>query len=87
MQTLTPEIYRRYRDEVFKHSLAIQEYDGLTPRRALTDAEIGARLEIPAELVTEIRCVLEVDGVPLVFWKEAESFKQVRCLKRVKPDD
>jgi hypothetical protein len=69
---LDPEVYRRYRDEVFRLSNSLQRIG----HRGLSDGEIAERLGLDERTVTEIRCVAERDAYPLEEWEKAIEFKR-----------
>ena len=65
---VSTEIYEAYKQIILEMSPAIQVYNGATLIRdesSLTDLEIAERLGLPVELVTEIRCIAEIDLAPL----------------------
>lgn len=75
-----PELYARYRDRVVRmsnsHQVNINEFlpDGVR-RRAMTDAEIAAELDLDVRDVTEIRVVAEHDEYPIEEYEASARFK------------
>ena len=81
---ITPELYDRYKKQVLEMSPAIQYFDGVTVRRensCLTDQEIADRLGLDVDVVTEIRCIAELDLLPVDAWKQAEAWRKARYEK------
>jgi hypothetical protein len=74
---LDPEVYRRWRDEVFRLSNSFQRIG----QRGLSDREIAERLGLDERTVIEIRCVAERDAYPLEEWERAIEFKRRACLE------
>ncbi len=64
---VSSDIYEAYKQIILEMSPAIQVYKGtilIRDNSSLTDLEIAERLGLPVELVTEIRCIAEIDLVP-----------------------
>ena len=79
---VTPEIYNKYKHLVLEMSPAIQYYDGLVAQRetsCLSDREIAARLGLNVEDVTEIRCIAEVELLPVDAWLKSANWKREKA--------
>ena len=62
------DLYETHKHKILEMSLAIQKYHGTIQIRkdsSLSDNEIAQRLELPVEVVTEIRCIAEIDLAPM----------------------
>lgn len=81
VQFATPELYKKFRDQVLEYSNAVQ---GDKPR-GLSDTEIAEKLGLSEDDVREIRCIAEAD-LPLDRWSEAEEFKEKACRRYFKTD-
>ena len=82
MHSVSPELYNQYKDIILNHSLAVQRYQGTqqdTTSACLTDKQIAEKLGLDEKDVREIRCVAEVDSIPLETYLEAEQFKKDHC--------
>ena len=81
---VTAQTYNRYKKRVLEMSPAIQYFDGKTIVRhasCLSDREIGERLGLDAEDVTEIRCMAEIDLLPADTWAKSAEWKKKRARK------
>lgn len=73
-----PELYEKYKIEIFNLSLAVQKYTGNKQNRreqCLSDEEIAEKLNLSIEDVQEIRCIAELDMLTLQDYEKAEKFK------------
>ena len=82
--TVSPEMYRRFKDQILELSNSFQRdiNEHLPPaqrRRGLSDREIAERLGLEERVVTEIRCVAERDCYGLDEWERAIEFKKKAC--------
>ena len=75
---VTPDLYNRYKDEVWKLTNAQQSYEPGKAHRGLSDEEIAERLGLKAEQVTEIRCIVENEMISLEKYLDARSAKEQR---------
>lgn len=75
---VNPDLYNRYKDEVWKLTNAQQRYEPGKVHRGLTDREIGERLGLKAEQVTEIRCIVENEMISTEKYLDAEGTKEQR---------
>lgn len=75
---IDPDLYRRHKDKVLGLTNARQRYEVGKDRRALTDAEIAARLGVTVEEATEIRCIAELEVAGTEEFFSADSWKQAR---------
>jgi hypothetical protein len=75
---VSPELYRRHRDEVIALTTARQRHEPGRNLRGLTDAEIAEKLRITPEEVTEIRCIAELDLLEADRFFEADAWKEAR---------
>ena len=75
---VNPDLYNRYKDKVWKLTNAQQRYEPGKAHRGLSDAEIAGRLGLKAEEVTEIRCIIENEMIPLDKYLDAEDIKEQR---------
>ena len=75
---INPDLYHRYKDEVWKLTNARQRYEPGKVHRGLTDREIAERLGLNAEQVTEIRCIAENEMISLEKYLDAEGTKERR---------
>ena len=63
-------------------SLVIQYYQGTTVQRknsCLTDQEIAERLGLSVDGVTEIRCIAEIDLLPVDTWLKSADWKREKA--------
>ena len=86
--TVTPELYRRYKDEILDLANSFQRdvNEHLPPgerKRGLSDREIAERLGLDERVVAEIRCVAERDYYELDEWEKAIQFKKRACREYV----
>ena len=86
--TISPELYRRYKDQILELSNSFQRdiNEHLPPaerKRGLSDREIAERLGLEERVVTEIRCVAERDLYGLEEWEKAIEFKKQACREYV----
>ncbi len=86
--TLSPELYRQYKDQILELSNSFQRdiNEHLPPgerKRGLSDREIAERLGLEERVVTEIRCVAERDLYDLDEWEKAIQFKKRACREYV----
>jgi DNA-directed RNA polymerase sigma subunit (sigma70/sigma32) len=72
------DLYKRYREEVWKLTNAKQRFEPGKVNRGLTDKEIAARLGLTAEEVIEIRCIAENDKISLEAHLDADGTKEKR---------
>jgi DNA-directed RNA polymerase sigma subunit (sigma70/sigma32) len=72
------ELYERYKDDVWKLTNARQRYEPGKALRGLTDAEIASQLGLTEEEVTEIRCIVENEKIPLEAYLDADKTKEKR---------
>jgi len=72
------ELYERYKKQVWDLSLAVQTIGSDQNNLCLTDAEIGERLGLETEVVTEIRCISENELIPMQGYFDAEERKELR---------
>ncbi|MBI2955524.1 MAG: hypothetical protein HYY30_14510 [Chloroflexi bacterium] len=87
---ISPELYNRFKQQVFELSLAIQEYSGTTQSRetrCLSDAEIGERLGLTKEQVSEIRSIAEIDLLAADEWWKADRFKARRARRLLRDSE
>jgi hypothetical protein len=75
---ISPELYRRYADQVWELTNRVQRWEPDRMHRGLTDEEIAARLGLSAAEVVEIRCVVETERIPLDGYLGAEVVKERR---------
>ena len=75
---VNPDLYKRYKDEVWKLTNAQQRYESGKAHRGLSDEEIAERLELKVEEVTEIRCIVENEMISLEKYLDAEGTKEQR---------
>ena len=75
---VNPDLYNRYKDEVWKLTNAQQRYEPGKAHRGLSDEEIARRLGLKPEQVTEIRCIVENEKVSLEKYLVAEGTKEQR---------
>jgi DNA-directed RNA polymerase sigma subunit (sigma70/sigma32) len=75
---VNPELYNRYKDEVWKLTNAKQRYEPGKAHRGLSDAEIAAQLGLNVDEVTEIRCIVENEMISLENYLDAEDIKEQR---------
>lgn len=73
-------LYEQYKKQVWDLSLAVQTIGVGSDQNnlCLTDAEIGERLGLETEVVTEIRCIAENDLIPMKDYFDAEDIKELR---------
>lgn len=71
MQAISPELYRKYRDEVINLSNSIQE----DKKRGLSVEEIAMKLGLRTEEVREILSIAEKD-VPFEEWGKSSNFEK-----------
>jgi len=76
--TISPELYRRYRDQVWELTNWRQRWEPDRVHRGLTDEEIASRLGLSAAEVVEIRCVAEAEKISLNDYLTAEEGKERR---------
>jgi DNA-directed RNA polymerase specialized sigma subunit len=80
-KSVSPDLYEKYKQVILEMSPAIQEYRRTTMIRqnsCLSDLEIAERLGLSVEEVAEIRCIAEVDLVPLERWIDSDNWKQAK---------
>ena len=87
INTISPDIYERFKEKVYNSSLWVQEYQGIVQKRPLTDREIGLSLGLDEKTVREICCVAELDFTPLEWWLAADSVKQKRWRGKKSQED
>lgn len=75
---VNPDLYNRYKDEVWKLTNAKQRYEPGKVHRGLSDEEIAEQLELNVEEVTEIRCIVENEMISLEKYLDAEGTKEQR---------
>jgi hypothetical protein len=78
---VSSELYEAYKQTILEMSPAIQVYRGTTMIRdesCLSDQEIADRLGLPVEVVTEIRCIAEIDLAPLEDWMQSDRWRRQR---------
>ena len=75
---VTPDLYNRYKDEVWKLTNAQQRYEPGKAHRGLSDEEIAERLGLKAEEVREIRCIAENEMISLEKYLDADDIKEQR---------
>jgi len=71
LHAISPELYRKYRDEVLKLSNSIQG----EKKRGLTVEEIAMKLGLEVREVREILSIAEKD-IPFEEWEKADRFKE-----------
>ena len=76
--TVSPERYRRFKDEVRQWTNRKQRLAASKQTGGLTDAEIAERLQLSVQEVTEIRCILEIEELSLEELEKAEEIKETR---------
>ena len=79
---ISPDLYSKFKQQVLDMSLAVQYYIGLEQQRessCLSDEEIGQRLGLSADEVTEIRTIAENDLLPANAWMESDQEKRRKC--------
>ncbi len=72
------DLYKRYKDKVWKLTNAKQRLEPGKKHRGLTDGEIASRLGLRVEEVTEIRSIAENEKIPLESYLDAEEIKEKR---------
>jgi DNA-directed RNA polymerase specialized sigma subunit len=72
------DLYKRYKEDVWKLTNAKQRFEPGKPNRGLTDKEIAARLGLTVEEVVEIRCIAENDKISLEAHLDADGTKEKR---------
>lgn len=72
------DLYHRYRDEVWALTTARQRLEPGNTLRPLTDEEIASRVGLTPQEVTEIRCIAELDRIPLDSYLDADDVKEQR---------
>lgn len=72
------DLYNRYNEDIWKLSNARQRYEPGKALRGLSDEEIAEQLGLKTEEVTEIRCIVEIEMIPLEKYLEAEDIKEQR---------
>ena len=75
---VNPDLYKRYKDEVWKLTNAQQRYEPGKAHRGLSDEEIAKRLGLKVVEVTEIRCIVENEMISLEKYLDAEGTKEQR---------
>ncbi len=73
MYAISPELYRKYRDEVLNLSNSIQG----GRKRGLSVEEIAMKLGLDVRDVKEILSIAEKD-MPFQEWEKADRFKEKR---------
>lgn len=75
---LSPELYERYKTQVWEWTNRLQRLVPGERHRGLTDREIAQRLGLSVHEVIEIRAIAERDLIPLEAYLEAEDTKEER---------
>ena len=75
---INPDLYNRYKDEVWKLTNARQRYEPGKAQRGLTDREIAEQLGLKVEEVTEILSIAEKENISLEKYLEADDTKEQR---------
>jgi hypothetical protein len=76
---IDPGLYDRYKHRIMELGLAVQTYQGdrqIRDHSCLSDGEIADRLGLTRKQVTEIRCIAEVDLIPLQAWQKSDQWKK-----------
>ena len=76
---VSPELYEKYKNQIYEMSCAIQVYEGTVAVReshSLTDREIADKLGLDVADVTEIRCIAEVEVLPADTWMKSDEEKR-----------
>lgn len=81
MELISKELYQRYREEVLRLSNSFQYYEPAARSRGLTDRELGERLGLREEEVTQIRVMAELDTPPIENWLRAPQQKREKALR------
>jgi len=72
------DLYKRYKEDVWKLTNAKQRFEPGKVNRGLTDTEIASRLRLTVEEVIEIRCIAENDNISLEAHLDADDTKEKR---------
>jgi DNA-directed RNA polymerase specialized sigma subunit len=80
-KTISPKLYKKYKDQVLNLSNALQRYEAKANLRGLSDKEIAEKLGLAEDEVTEIRILAELETPPLSNWQEAISHKREAAMK------
>ena len=75
---VNPDLYNRYKDEVWKLTNARQRYEPGRAHRGLTTREIAEQLGLKVEEVTEILSIAEKENISLEKYLEADDTKEQR---------
>jgi hypothetical protein len=81
---VSPELYEKYKNQIYEMSCAIQVYEGTVAVReshSLTDQEIADKLGLDVNDVTEIRCIAEVEVLPADTWMNSDKWKREQAAK------
>lgn len=81
---VSPELYSKYKHQVLEMSPAVQYYEGTAAKRkssCLTDQEIAERLGLDVDEVSEIRCIAEVNLLPIETWIQSRNWKQKKAAR------
>jgi DNA-directed RNA polymerase specialized sigma subunit len=75
---ISPELYRRFKDEILSYTNSRQRYESGQPSKGLSDSEIAKKLGITLEEAVELRCIAELDIIETSRFFEADGWKQDR---------
>lgn len=75
---VSPSLYDRYKDQVWRLTNARQRFEPQMENRGLTDQEIASRLGLTVAQVTEIRCMAENEIISLEGYLDADDTKEKR---------
>ena len=72
------DLYKRYKDQVWKLTNAKQRHEPGKAKRGLTDREIAQRLKLTVAEVIEIRSIAEIEKISLEKYLDADDTKERR---------